>query len=1007
MGVRPTTLGVLFVCPLALALNPALDISQYAHTSWKIRDGFSKGLIQSIAQTPDGYLWLGTEFGLSRFDGVRNVPGQPPPDQSLPSSNVLSLLATRDGTLWIGTLKGLASWKGGKLTQYPALAGLAVGALLEDREGTAWAGALGIPTGRLCAIQKSSVHCYGEDGGLGHGVFGLYRDSKGNLWAGVRDGLWRWKPGTTQFYSLPGNPNGIQGLAEGNDGALLIATQSGVRPLDKGRIEATYTLPVAARESEPLKLLRDRDGGLWIGTAHRGIVHVHQGRTDVFSQSDGLSGDAAWALFEDHEGNIWVSTTNGLDRFREFAVAAFSGDQGFSNVEAVLAARDGSVWAGTFDGLNRWDHGQVTAYREHRSLTRAAPLSVREVVGSGLPDHGLSSLFQDARGRIWVSTRGGVGHLENDRFIPVSGIPVANVHSIAEDAKGNLWIASQDLGLYRLSPQTEVQQISWAKLGHQDPAPALAADPSQGGLWIGFALGGLAYFKDGQIRASYAAADGLGKGIVNDLRLDSDRTLWAATEGGLSRLKNGRIATLNGKNGLPCDAVHWVIEDNDHSFWLNMPCGLVRVARSEMEAWAADPKRTIQTTLFDSSDGVLGSAVAGGYTPHVGKSPDGKLWFATIDSLSVVDPQRLPFNKLPPPVHIEAVRINGKEAAPAQGMELSHSSNDLEIVYTALSLTIPERVRFRYKLEGKDTDWQDVGTRRQAFYGGLRPKNYRFRVIACNNNDLWNEAGATWSFSIVPMFYQTIWFQGLCLLAAAGLTWLLYRLRLRQVAGRIKLLYNERLAERTRIARDLHDTLLQSLAGVSLQLHGISKQAITAPEKTAALIDHVREHVDSSFREARLKVWNLRSPSLEGQGLADAIREFVERSGPTLNARCSFNLTGEPRACTPEIEEELLRIAQEATNNANRHADATEIRIALDYNASFVTLSITDDGCGFDVNDGYRKTGHWGLGNMQERAAQIRGTCTITSAPGRGTRVEVRLPLASWSLRNTRVAGAT
>jgi ligand-binding sensor domain-containing protein len=312
VDVKATALGMLLLCPCAFALDPALDVSQYAHTSWKIREGFSKGLIESIAQTADGYIWLGTEFGLLRFDGVRNVPWQPPAEQHLPSSHVMSLLAARDGTLWIGTLKGLASWKGGKLTQYPELAGLAVGLLLEDREGTVWSGALGAPSGRLCAIQKSSVHCSGEDGGLGMGVFSLREDSKSNLWAGVGDGLWRWKPGTPKFYPLPGEPNGIQGLAEGDDGALLIATRSGIRRLVDGRIEAAHPLPDAARQSAPLKLLRDRDGGLWIGTAYRGLIHVHQGRTDLFSQSVGLSGDDAWALFEDHEGNIWVTTNNGL-----------------------------------------------------------------------------------------------------------------------------------------------------------------------------------------------------------------------------------------------------------------------------------------------------------------------------------------------------------------------------------------------------------------------------------------------------------------------------------------------------------------------------------------------------------------------------------------------------------------------------------------------------------------------------------------------------------------------
>jgi signal transduction histidine kinase len=384
----------------------------------------------------------------------------------------------------------------------------------------------------------------------------------------------------------------------------------------------------------------------------------------------------------------------------------------------------------------------------------------------------------------------------------------------------------------------------------------------------------------------------------------------------------------------------------------------------------------------------------------VSKSSDGKLWFNPGDGVSIIDPRHLPFNKLPPPVHIETVKVNGKEAAPDEGMQLSHRNNDLEIDFTALSFTIPERVRFRYKLEGKDTEWQDVGTRRQAYYNNLTPKRYRFRVMACNNDGVWNEAGAAWNFSITPAYYQTIWFQGLCMLAVAGLTWLLYRLRLRQITARVNLLYSERLAERTRIARDLHDTLLQSLAGVSLQLDGISKQAARNPDKTPSLIARVREQVDSAFREARVKVWNLRSPSLEDQGLEGALRQLVERIGPATTARCDVAVSGEPRPCSPDIEEELLRIAQEAANNANRHAQASEIRIALDYSANSLTLCISDDGRGFDFEEGYGKPGHWGLKNMQERAAQVRGTCKITTAAGQGTQIEVRVPLSSWTLRN-------
>jgi ligand-binding sensor domain-containing protein len=282
----------------AFALNPALDVSQYAHTAWKIRDGFAKGSIIAIAQTPDGYLWLGTAFGLYRFDGVRSVLWQPPPDQQLPSNTITKLVAARDGTLWIGTWSGLASWKNGKLTQYAELAGLHIFALVDDDEGSIWAGTSGPPDGKLCEIRNGGVRCHPEMGGVDHGVFGLHKDSKGNLWVGLETGVWRWRPGPPQFYAVPGLPNGrMQGMADSEDGTVLIAATGAVMRLADGKAEAVYPFPAARRGFRFLRMLRDRDGGLWVCPAGRGIVHLHQRQTDVFSESDGLSGDDIYDLF--------------------------------------------------------------------------------------------------------------------------------------------------------------------------------------------------------------------------------------------------------------------------------------------------------------------------------------------------------------------------------------------------------------------------------------------------------------------------------------------------------------------------------------------------------------------------------------------------------------------------------------------------------------------------------------------------------------------------------------
>jgi ligand-binding sensor domain-containing protein len=465
---------VLAWCPCTFALNPALDVSQYAHTAWKVREGFSRGYITSIAQTPDGYLWLGTEFGLLRFDGVRNVPWQPPGDEHLPGNYIWSLLVARDGTLWIGTTKGLASWKDGKLAQYPALAEQGVSTLLEDREGTVWAGGFTVPTGRLCKIRGASIQCYGEDGSLGHGVLSLYEDSGGYLWAGGLTGLWRWKPGPTKFYSTPNLGNGVQSLIEGDNGALLIAVDGGIKQLVDGKAEA-YSLPGTVPQLKPKRFLRDRDGGMWIGTQDHGLLHVHQGRTDVFGQPEGLSGDNVAKLFEDREGNLWVATEDGLDRFRAFAVSTISVKQSLSNpvVGSVVAARDGSVWLGTNNGLNRWKDGQITIYRKLSAQAGGSDtrreLNVRDITDNGLPDDAVESLGQDDRGRIWVSTRRGVTYFENGRFVSVGGVPSGNVRSIAGERAGNLWISDRKNGLFHLFEESVVEWIPWARLGRKGP----------------------------------------------------------------------------------------------------------------------------------------------------------------------------------------------------------------------------------------------------------------------------------------------------------------------------------------------------------------------------------------------------------------------------------------------------------------------------------------------------------------------------------------------------------
>jgi len=1001
---------LLALCPPAFALDPSLDLSQYAHKAWTIREGFFKSAVTSVAQTTDGYFWLGTEFGLLRFDGVKTSAFEPPRNQELPSNAILSLLAARDGTLWIGTANGLVSWKGGKLTRYAELDGLYVNPLLEDREGSVWAGGVG-PRGKLCTIETRSTRCYGDDGSFGRGSYALFEDSKGNVWISVSNGIWRWKPGPPQFYPVPGALDSITGLSENKDGALLIGSRNGIQRFVNGKL-SPYPLPGVSGYLVIRRLLHDRDGALWIGTRDHGLVHLHQGRTDIFAQSDGLSDGDVHSLFEDREGNIWVITSGGLDRFRGLTVSIVSLKQGLSNavVQAGQGASDGSVWLSTEDGLDRSKNGEITIYRTRAGSRpgHVAQPAAREIIDDGLPDNGMESMFQDDRGRIWISTLQGTAYLEDGRFVPVKGVPGGVVHHIVGEAAGNLWINHQAQGLFHVLDRKVVEQIPWARLGHQDHATALVSDRARGGLWLGFATGGVSYLAGGQLRTSYTTADGLGQGRVTHLQLDNDGTLWASTGKGLSRLKNGRIATLGSKNGLPCDTVHWSIEDDARSLWLYMPCGLVRIARSELAAWTAavdngnDAKRTIQVTVLDSTDGIRMTTNTGGYSPLVTKSTDGKLWIAGVGGASVLDPAHLPFNSIPPPVLIEQVVADRKTYnANHDGIaavRLPPRIRDLEIDYTAFSFVAPEKVRFRFKLEGYDRDWQDAGNRRQAFYTNLPPRNYRFRVMAANNSGVWNEAGTFLDFSIAPAYYQTDWFRLSIVVAVLASLAALYRLRLRQVARQFNIRLEERVQERTRIARDLHDTLLQSFQGVLLRFHTVSY--LLVPDR----LDEARNTLESVIEQARDAVTEGRDAvqGLRSLPVINNLAAAISTLGEELAAdhagqnRPDFRVQveGTSRDLAPFARDETYRIAIEAVRNAFRHAHASRIEVDLQYDKRQLRLRVRDNGKGMDPKflSGHGKEGHYGLTGMHERAKAVGGKMAVWSKLDSGTEAELTIP---------------
>ena len=971
--------------PGALALDPALDVSQYGHTAWKIRDGFSGELVDSFAQTADGYLWLGTPSGLRRFDGVRNGPWQPPAGTSLPDNRIRSLLSARDGTLWIGTFAGLASWKQGKLVTYSRFDGMLIDSLAEDREGTIWVAATS-ESGLLCALRFGNAECQGEDGRFGAWGGAILEDSKGALWMAVPNGVWRWKPGPPVFHSLP-EPvvSSRQNLVELDPGAILVVTRNKLWKIAEDRVQELPIPGPPGRGAALNTLFRDRDGAIWIGRHDEGLRHFHAGRWDAYARLDGLSGDWVTRFFEDREGNVWVATPDGVDRFRALGAATYSVAQGISGEAAsVLADRDGSIWTSTTNGLYRSREGHTTG-----------------VITKGVFGPGTGSLFQDRQGRIWVGSHDVTGYLDRGHLVSVSGVPKGFIDAIGEDSEGNLWIAHRDAGLLRLSPGLAVQQVPWNAIGQSGPAKSVAVDPVQGGLWLGFWSGGVVHLVGGRVRASYSAAEGLGKGRVTHVRVDADGTVWAATEGGLSRIQAGRTTTLDIRGGLPCDRVHWTIQDDDGAVWVYTQCGLVRIARAELESWAAAaelggaPPR-IRLTVLDSSDGVRAAATLGSWTPKAAKSRDGKLWFSAHDGVTMVDAHHLPFNKLPPPVHVEQVVADRTAHEIASQVRLPPLVRDLRIDYTALSFIAPEKIQFRYKLEGRDSEWQDVGNRRQAFYTDLDPGDYRFRVIASNNSGVWNEQGATLDFSIAPAYWQTNWFRALCVIAVLALVYTVYRLRVAQIARHFNATFDARLNERTRIARDLHDTLLQSFQGLLLRfqtaLDLLPGRSAEAKQVLASAIDQAAD----AITEGRDAVQGLRASTIETNDLADSIRalgeELASENGDKATLR--VEVQGTQRVLHPIVRDEIFRIAGEALRNAVRHASARQIEVEIRYDERQMRLRVRDDGIGIDpaVLRAEGRAGHFGLRGMRERSKLAGGKLTVWSGLDAGTEVELTIP---------------
>ena len=761
--------------PAALALDPDRRISQYAHTAWRLRDGNFPGAPSAITQTTDGYIWIGTVAGLLRFDGVRFVPFAPPAGKQLPNPAVISLLGAKDGSLWIGTTTGLAQWKNGELLTFPEIAGR-VNSIYEDRDGTIWMARSRTQAGGVCKVAASVATCYAPKDGVPPYATVLINDNLGYLLIGHSTRIVRWKPGSSSSYELPelnSRPGlaGITGLALAPDGSVWVGISNPGRGLgleqfvnSSWKTFITSTLDGSSLRVSSLQL--DRRNALWIATDENGIYRVHNGNVDRFAAPDGLSSNSVKYAFEDKEGNLWLTTAEGVDCFRDTPVVNFSVHEGLTadKVESILTSRDGTVWIGNHGGLDLVHGNHVSSIGPR----------------NGLPGDRVTSLLEDHAGRLWVGLDNGLFVYEHGKFMPVQypgGSLLGIVVAMTEDIDHNIWAAvirtppGPPAKLICFRDGRFIREISDERLD----ARSLVADP-QSGFWMGLSRGGLARYRNNQAQVfPFKDADAR----VSQVLIHSDGSVLAATDRGLVEQRGDSQHTLDSNNGMPCNRIYALVTDKHSDLWLYAECGLIEIKSDDLQRWREHPEIKVALDLFDAFDGA--QPFIPPFRPIATRSNDGRLWFANETVAQMIDPDGLLRNPILPPVHIEDVIADRKTYLPQSRLHLPALTRDLEIGYTALSFVVPQKVHFQYKLEGYDRDWQDAGTRRQAFYSNLPPRNYTFRVKACNNSGLWNEAGASLDFFVAPAYYQTNWFRFFCVAAFIALLWVLHRWRLHEL----------------------------------------------------------------------------------------------------------------------------------------------------------------------------------------------------------------------------------
>jgi ligand-binding sensor domain-containing protein/two-component sensor histidine kinase len=973
-GARWLAAILCATAPCGWALNPRTSLTQYSRTVWTQADGLPQDTIRAITQTTDGYLWLGTDEGLARFDGY-DFTIFDKHDGDLPSNSITALAATADGGLWIGTASGLTEYRDKHFRTFTTSDGLpdnAIVGLYTDHAGTLWI----VAGAGLSRLEKGRFTNYAPGPQLPlTSVRAVVEDRRHQLWVGGLSGAGRFSD--AGFVPVIGEAQLagriITCMTVGADGTLWIGSSGGILALaPEGSLKSYRT---AQGLPDPLvrALWCDRNGLIWAGT-NRGVARFEG---DRFSAALAETGSVSVrSIVGDREGNLWVGENSGLSRLRDDVFTAYGQTEGWPSDEpnTVIQDRAGRIWVGFHEsGLMMLSGG------ERRVFTRR----------DGLPDNEIFSIRETRSGDLLIGARNGLAVMHGDTFRvyrPEDRLGRFNVFDALEDGEGRIWVATPG-GLERsVGGRFVVVQPGGPVLNALMVTLGLGRD---GAVWAGTFGKGL-WRIQGQDKRLFTTADGLSSDAVRSIYQDPGGTLWIGTfGGGLNSLRDGRFSRYTQQDGLLSDNVAKIIDDGS-ALWLATTRGICRVDKSQLRDLAAGRRKTLSPVNYGVEDGMRSAQCAPEYPASAGgfRMRDGAIWFPTTRGMAVYDPQARPQARIAPIVHIVEVSAGGVPVDSSQPARLAPGEDRLLVRYTALHFSAPERVEYKYRLDGLDHDWVRAGSRRMINYNSLPHRTYRFVVSAGTPGG--PAAEASFSFVLLPHFYETAWFQLLAAALLAGLVWLGFRMRVRQIGSRFALV----LDERARLAREIHDTLAQGFVGISSQLDAVAMSMPDDDSPARKYLQMAQRMARHSLTEARRSMMDLRASVLEDGDLAVALESGTRLWTAGQPVEVSVDVSGDRKPLPQEMEQQLLRIAQEAVTNSMKHAHASRIGIKLQQEAKRLRLRIVDNGRGFEGRDAFAAhVGHFGMIGMRERAERLGGELRLASRPGEGTEVEVSVPL--------------